>query len=592
MNEEILNLINAKSLIENKKNQIINAFIKFYGNNEKERIITAFNNMQIITYCKPEEMQLIIKYTEIEKLKELTSDLLNKININNIDKQTLNKILFEDINESDTISTLDSYLDYLNGDVNRKQDTINLLNNFYQGITEKNLDELISQKTFKEIDNIIKLYNNTIETYKKFILSTKEYKEYLIKCSKLKEKISKKYLKKFLIEISNKVTKDKYLEIEKEYNTIINSSFDIFDIEEEYIYLNRDLTSTLIEFFNEKCNQVLEKEYDERIEYIENSRILYFKKLGLNLGDDYSNYKNNEIANKLISSAYFIETFTKIKEKLYLEMQKEYYESLPEYQINRKIINNLDLLDKDDGYDIYAYMSESTMITPNIKIINNKYTIYSLVLIYLGNDGGYLDTYIIHELNHVLEASLTSFDGKNYIMTNGWEIYNDKISEKADEIEVLINKPKRKYELFNEIINELITQDIVKILFNSENYILKNKNTALISGGTNYESTKFIAIEFYETYKKEIIESRKNGNIRLIYDTIGENNFNALNDLFNLYYKYFPNEISYELLEDLENGIDNERTKIYYEIEKQKDIILINMKNYHKSKYKILSKYK
>ena len=55
-----------------------------------ERIITAFNNMQIITYCKPEEMQLIIKYTEIEKLKELTSDLLNKININNIDKQPLN----------------------------------------------------------------------------------------------------------------------------------------------------------------------------------------------------------------------------------------------------------------------------------------------------------------------------------------------------------------------------------------------------------------------------------------------------------------------------------------------------------------------
>ena len=47
MNEEILNLINAKSLIENKKNQIINAFIKFYGNNEKERIITAFKIKRI-----------------------------------------------------------------------------------------------------------------------------------------------------------------------------------------------------------------------------------------------------------------------------------------------------------------------------------------------------------------------------------------------------------------------------------------------------------------------------------------------------------------------------------------------------------------
>ena len=37
--------------------------------------------------------------------------------------------------------------------------------------------------------------------------------------------------------------------------------------------------------------------------------------------------------------------------------------------------------------------------------------------------------------------------------------------------------------------------------------------------------------EFYETYKKEIIESRKNGNIEVIYNEIGEDNFNELNEL-------------------------------------------------------------
>lgn len=589
MNEYILKLINANEIIEKKKSKIIEAFITFYGENERERIATAFTNMKIITYCKPEEMELIIKYTEIEKIKEITKELLNKININNIDKETLNEILFENINEFDCISTLDAYIDYLNGDKTRKQDTINLLNNFYQGINEENLDYLISINKFKEIDNIVTLYNEIIEKYKKFILSTKDYKKYLKHCSELKNKLSNKYLKILLSELSDKITKEEYLEIEKEYNLVINTPHDILDTEEQNIYLNRNLTSTLIEFFNEKCNKALEDENDGRLEYIQNGRMLYFKKLGLNLGDDYSSYQNNETAKQLIPSKHLVEVLSKIKEELSLKMLIEYYESLPEYQINRQIINNLELLDKDDGYDIYAYESESTMIVPNIKVIDNKYTIYSLVLIYLGNDGGYLDTYIIHELNHVIETSLKSFDGLNYEMTSGWEIFQDKIEQVVSK-SLTINEPKREYKLFNEIINELITQDIANILFESGTYILKDKNTATILGGTNYEHTRFIAEEFYETYKNIIIESRKNGNIQLIYDTVGEQNFNELNELINIYYKYFPDEISYELYEDLENEIENEKTKIYYELEKQKDKILSNMIKYKNNKTKTLSK--
>lgn len=584
MNEEILKLINANEIIQKKISKITEAFITFYGENTRERIITAFKNMKIITYCKPEEMESIIKHTEIEKLKELTLELLNKININNIDKSILNQILFEDITEFDCISTLDSYIDYLNGDKSRKSETINLLNKFYQGITEENLDFLISTKTFKEIDNIVTLYNDMIEKYKEFILSTKEYKKYLTKCSKLKNKLSRKYLKILLEELYSKITREEYIEIEKEYNLVINSPNDIFDIEEQYIYLNKNLTSTLIEFFNEKCNKVLEDKTDERLEYIQNGRILYFKKLGLNLGDNYTVYENNEEAKKLIPSQKLVETLTKNKEQLYPKLQKEYYESLAEYQTNREIINALELLDKDDGYDIHAYEFESTMIVPNIKIENNQYIIYTLVLIYLGNDGGYLDTYIIHELNHVLEASLKSFDGKKYQMTSGWEIFTDKIDENPNIKNYLINEPKRKYELFNEIINELIAQEITEILFESENYIFKNKNNAIISGGTNYEHTKFIVEEFYETYKQIIIESRNNGNIELIYDAVGEDNFNELNELVNIYYKHFPDETSYELYEDLDNGIENEKTKIYYELKKQTDKILSNMKQYKKSK--------
>ena len=46
--------------------------------------------------------------------------------------------------------------------------------------------------------------------------------------------------------------------------------------------------------------------------------------------------------------------------------------------------------------------------------IDNIYKIFSLVLIYLDNDDGFIDSYIIHELNHVLEVYLLNFDGVNY----------------------------------------------------------------------------------------------------------------------------------------------------------------------------------
>ena len=226
---------------------------------------------------------------------------------------------------------------------------------------------------------------------------------------------------------------------------------------------------------------------------------------------------------KLIPSQKTIEIFSKIRKKLYIEMRDEYYKSLPEYIINREKINKLELLDKDVGYDTLSYEDSQTMIIPNIKLINNIYKIFSLVLIYLDNDDGFIDSYIVHELNHVLEVDLLSFDGENYQMSSGWEIFTGSILDLPDIKKSYLKgiEPKRKYELFNEIINELISQEITEILFESNNYIFNTKETAEYQG-TNYELTRFLVDEFYQTYKKEIIESRHNGNIKI--NTESENN--------------------------------------------------------------------
>ena len=71
-------------------------------------------------------------------------------------------------------------------------------------------------------------------------------------------------------------------------------------------------------------------------------------------------------------------------------MKTEYYQTLPEYQNNREIIDSLDLLDQDDGYNVFAYEGNLTTTIPNIKMINNQYQIFSLVLIYLGTAQEYI----------------------------------------------------------------------------------------------------------------------------------------------------------------------------------------------------------
>ena len=576
MNEETLKKINAKETINNKLNKIIETFITFYGEEERDYITNVFNSIKIIPYCKPEEMDLMIENSEIQEHEK--NNLIIEKYLKSINKVKLKKIIFKDLKEH--INPIDAYIEYLNGNNERKQETINLLKHFNKNVNEDNLDKLIKLNKFKEIDNIIQLYNETKKKYEKFILSTQEYKSYLNKCFELKEKLQTKYLKQFILELKLKLPKELYLEIEKEYNKIINSNNDVD--EENFIYINPYLSQTSIELFNEKYNKLLEQSDNETIEYIQTERMLCFKKIGLNLGDNYLNYQNNESIKKLIPSKEYLDILTTIREKYYFQMKNEYYTSLSEYQENREEINKLELLDKDDGYDVFSYENESTMIVPNIKKVNNQYKIFSLILIYLGNDGGFLDAFIIHELNHAIETSLKEFDGKYYQMTCGWEIFSGKIEEEAD-LNYQEEDTKREYELFNETINELISQEITRILFESNEHIFNIKETAVIEGGTNYEHTRFLVEEFYETYKKQIIQSRRNGKIDIIYESVGKENFEELNKLFHIYYQNFPGETIYDVYEELEEGKVSKRTKIYHELEEKRNIILSNMKKYHKN---------
>ena len=393
MNEEVLKKINYEETINNAFPAIIEAFVTFYGENERERITTKFKNMTIIGYCRPTEMDYIIEESEVNKATNLIKKFLSKIKIKNINKTKLKKILFIDIdkinNDANSIENIElrklrettkfddrellehpefnhinSYIEYLNGNIERKREAVVFLSKLYPEVTIDTLDKLISQNKFKEINNIIPLYEELLKTYTKFSISTRPYKEHLNKYLIIKNALAKKYLKKLVSELKEILSEDEFKLIEEEYQIITESNQ---YQETPEMYLNRNLLPTYIDAFSKYTDEILNKEDDWRKQSVYEERVIFLKKLGLNLGDDYLTYENSIEAKKLFPSKDFVDKLISTREKLYMEMKEEYYNLTLEYQINRAKINNLNLLDKDDGYGVVEYEEEFTGITSNIQ---------------------------------------------------------------------------------------------------------------------------------------------------------------------------------------------------------------------------------
>ena len=180
---------------------------------------------------------------------------------------------------------------------------------------------------------------------------------------------------------------------------------------------------------------------------------------------------------------------------------------------------------------------------------------------------------------------MKNIEGNKYYGICGWDIVDGEYSNKSPDIVSLEDrKTKREYELFNEIINELISQEITEILFSLNGYIFNTKEDAKIKGGTSYENSLFLVKEFYNTYKKEIIESRRTGDMTELFNVVGKENFESLNKLFHEFYESFPGMSFYSLVQSINKKEETEQTKKFYELVDKRNEILKSMEEYSQNK--------
>ena len=590
MNNEIIKKLNSTDTIISSLPKLIEAFVAFYGEDERENIVNKFNNMLVIGYCKPEDLKGIVRMGKNKISSELIDEFFRNLDMP-VESREKAKEIFFDNNGFDNFSLqpINCYAEYVNGIKNsyKKMKAISFLKEFYPNVTTDNIDKLIEMGEFVKLDGIIKIYNDTLEKYNQYAKIFEPYEKYIESCKELKNGLEKKYTKLLVDEFEDLFTHDELKQIENEFNSQHYTNLKYTNGKTQNLFGFSFDSEALIDAFSEKNEEILltENSSEWKKDSILRDRIKYFKNLGIDLGDNYELYLNNPQTLSLMPPRDLVKNFINKRKKLNTQMMNEYYQSIEEYRINMKRIEQIGLLDKEHGYNANAYEQNMTFVTTNIKETENGMIMYPMLCVSMGGLDAYLDKNLIHELNHILELSLQTVEGNKYYGTCGWDLLDGEISNKSQKIvELEADKNKRNYELFNEIINELIAQEITNILFNANGYIFNTKDDAKIKGGTAYEKTKFIIQDFYDNYKSEIIESRKNGNIAYLFEKIGKDNFEALNELFHIFYEAFPGYSFYHTIQDWKNGIKTDQTQIYENILNKRNEILESMKEYSQKK--------
>lgn len=173
----------------------------------------------------------------------------------------------------------------------------------------------------------------------------------------------------------------------------------------------------------------------------------------------------------------------------------------------------------------YIYrMIKNKRVCVHAGMFNGKF-IPLMFLTIRNGECGTLDYICIHELIHALESE--SIDKDNYRCGFEPMIF---FGERSPHIYI---HPKRKYERLNETITDLYALEVVEILHSLGIYFMDEKTRTKKSPGNSNTSIilKKLLSPFMERYRDLIIDARITGNMDNLYNHIGKNNFEELNDI-------------------------------------------------------------
>lgn len=446
------------------------------------------------------------------------------------------------------------------------------LNEFAKIINDPKIQDLIS--LLEQLPNIENEINNFI----------KHFEEYLeeINYIEIKDKLSNEYYLDYIKENIDLIPEDKRSNLEEFYNK-----------PEKYFLLDSFVRSSLGTSIDDDnfYLQAFSTEFDKKLETgshwcrenIKRVRINYFRSLGIDLGSNYEDYVNNDAVKRVWPNSERIDKLVESKKRLLNDYYIEYYENAPYHKKLLKEVKQYDFLDKNTGFDVSLYRRfQSAAVCPNLIVTERGYELLPLVLIGCDTENiGYIDHNTVHELNHLIELSLTKVDENSYEAICGWDVIEGEFTEESDSKVDVVNYTKtiRKYEYFNEIINETITKDIKQIMINNGLYVFEDSKYIKDKNTSAYDIMYIFVEDFYKEFKDDIIKSRRGGNIHIIWDKVGKDNFDELNQIIREYADKIKTKPE-SLYSSIKSQEYTDETRIFESLVVRRDKVLEKMRTY------------
>lgn len=292
-------------------------------------------------------------------------------------------------------------------------------------------------------------------------------------------------------------------------------------------------------------------------------RCKYFKQLGIILDrsfetqeETYEYYMQQENIKKLAIPPELATEITNQKLAEYEKFQKDF------------VYNSKDFIENIKSFYDIPNNREAIFnrIINNIRCMTNGKDDKGFLRIIFFSvfccDGGKLDYILLHEICHSIDSRpddvtdyTCGFDSESQLNP-----YNNK---------------KRKYEKLNEIITDIFAIEARKHLQDKGIYFLEPKQLVVedVKDCNTSSIVKNLLTEFLDKYRSTIIRARLIGNINELFDIIGEENFEELNDVVNkvdslsgLAYKLENNQIEDPVVIEYYKQLDRLK-QIYFNME-------------------------
>ena len=548
MIEDKLRKLSYNDYIEENIDHIIEAFVTFYGEEEREFITQRIKSFVTIPFRGADTLSYIIEEIKTDTIKKAFHIDPDKFIYTGAD------LLYQDIKEK-----TDYYLRILD------EPTLAML---FDGDTDiKVIKNKIAKKEYPQVLEFL-------EEFEKIQVRLAPYEEEDKRNNERKQQIDKKYYGLLMHEFEFLFTKE-----EIAFYDSVGISSPVMDI-----FLGYTMDDSALAF-TEKSEALLndpnEPEYKKQL--IKKNRINYLNSRGINLSKDkrfalnrptYEDYLQKEGLPDLIKKLVAIGTkVEKRKKELNEQRTIETVKSLEDYKIREAQLNQHDFVNKDIPLGPYVYTDSVSLLAENFIFDGQNYVLRPVVLLNLG--GADVDGTLIHEFNHGFELFIYDVDDKGCHAISGWDYIEAKFTKEKKDSADTYDGISRPYELLSEYVNERISQEITAIMHSQGHHIYSQKQCS----DSVYMEVEILLEDFYQTFKSIIIKSRSHGNINYIFECLGKENFEALNDLCNELYGKYGFDVS-SVVKEAKNKPNGKIAQELSYFTDKRDVILNNMKQH------------